>query len=292
MAFAPTEAVITADDGIRLRASVYTAESARGVVQVNGAMAVHRKLYDPLCSWLALNGFHAVSFSYRGMEDSDAPRAGDRLQHWGEQDIDAVIDWCGRRWPQLPLAAIAHSVGGQLTGLSPRAAKLDAIVTVGAQSGYWKLYDGMMRLKVALAWHLAAPLFGQLLGRFPGWVLGPSSLDIPDAIASQWAWWGRQPGYLMDDPRIPAAERFARVECPLLGVSVGDDELAPQAAHDRMLDWYSNARVTRLRLHPRDFRLDRIGHFGLFRDEPGRSIFWPQLRDWLDESLPQQQEDD
>ena len=70
-------------------------------------------------------------------------------------------------------------------------------------------------------------------------------------------------------------DRFASVTCPLLSVTMSDDEFATPKAVNRAMRYYRRAAVTKVLLVPRDLSFDRVGHFDLFhaRHQDG---FWRQ----------------
>jgi hypothetical protein len=64
-------------------------------------------------------------------------------------------------------------------------------------------------------------------------------------------------------------------------ISFADDlDFGPKKGVDALVDYYPNAFIERLHVAPRDWGLQRIGHFGFFkRDMPAKH--WAAQADWL-----------
>lgn len=92
------------------------------------------------------------------------------------------------------VAVVGHSVGGQLVGLLPDASRISALVTIGAQSGDWRLWPLPTRLAMAVLWYGLVPGVTHAVGYLPG-SLGIGE-DLPAGVALEWARWCRTPGYL------------------------------------------------------------------------------------------------
>jgi predicted alpha/beta hydrolase len=130
---------------------------------------------------------------------------------------------------------------------------------------------------MALRWHLAVPLASRLFGYVPGW-LGTKE-DLPGGVAREWAAWCRRPGFLFEGhaERRRGFERFAK---PFLAYSFADDDYAPRAAVESLLDAYREARVDHRHVTPREVGAPAIGHFGFFR-ERFRETLWRESAAWL-----------
>lgn len=274
--------------GIELAATLYRdpqAPPADVVVLLNSAMGMPRDFYAPFAQYLARNGIDALCWDYRGIGESvhgstaNTPAA---IHDWGERDLPAVIDWLRSRYPARRLVIIAHSVGGQILGMTPRTNLAERLVLIGSQSGYWRLWSGWQRLRIGFVWHFIIPVIARLRGHFPARWFG-LGVDLPNGVAREWARWGRDPLYLMGRHRRASMEHYAHIDRPLLNVWISDDDIASHAANRAMLAWYPKTRVTNWDMHPQDLAVARIGHFRLFRETLGKA-FWPRLLAWLKET--------
>ena len=277
---------IRALDGFELAATLYTpaaegdGEDRRTTVLVNSATAVKRRYYDAYARYLADAGFTVVTYDYRGIGGS-RPRSLVRfsafMRQWAEEDQGGVLAWIAGRFPDHRLLVVGHSVGGQIVGLAPGNERIGGMIGIAAQSGYWRHWPAPARYRMALRWYLGVPVASRLFGYVPGW-LGTKE-DLPGGVAREWAEWCRQPDFLFEghQERRRGYERFAK---PLLAYSFEDDDYAPRAAVESLLDAYRDARVDHRHVTPRELGAPAIGHFGFFR-ERFRATLWRETASWL-----------
>jgi predicted alpha/beta hydrolase len=280
------EVVIPARDGYPLAATVFAPEAAgRDWVVVNSATAVPRGYYARFARFLAAGGFHVVTYDYRGIGGSRPKRLRGfraRMRDWAQQDAAGVLDWVDAQGASR-VAVVGHSFGGQALGLLPRPERLAAAVLVGAQSGYWRLWDGWRRLPVAALWHVLIPGLCAACGFFPGRALGMGE-NSPAGVAREWAAWGRRRGYVTEADGGALAAGYARVACPIRSYSFSDDTFAPPRAVEALLGFYSSARVERRALRPRDLGAATFGHWAFFK-ERSREPLWVEAAGWLREAM-------
>ena len=148
---------IVAPDGISLAATVWDpagrAPGGRAVV-IASATGVLRGFYASFAAWLSTQGFAVVTFDYRGMGGSRVGAHEPAMHDWGERDLASVVEWAARSLGDGTHAAIVgHSVGGQLVGLLPEPARVSALVTIGSQSGDFRLWPLPARLAMAVVWY-------------------------------------------------------------------------------------------------------------------------------------------
>lgn len=276
---------VTTDDGYSLAATIFRPPATQAidhVVLICSAMGVRQAYYYDFAEYVAERGCAVITFDYRGVARSAPERLrgfSARLQDWGQLDISAMIAHAREAFPDLPLSAVVHSVGGQVLGLAPNITELKSVLALGAQSGYWGHWDGSDRLRVWSLWHLIIPTLSPLMGYFPSRWFGLGR-NIPRDVARQWAHWGRHPRYLM--ARIPEQERqgYARFTGRLRSVTASDDWIATERGSRALLEFYSSAQGEFCLARPQALGCGEIGHFGYFR--PGvAGKLWPAEVDWL-----------
>ena len=278
---ATEDLTLRAADGFALAATRFVPARPNGAaVVVHSGTGIPRRFYAKVAAHLAQRGFAVLTFDYRGIGGSRPPTLGGfaaTMDQWGRLDIDAALTWAAETLRPRRLFALGHSAGGQLVGLAPAAERLDGAVFVSAQSGYWRHWRGLDRLRVALVWHAALPLAARAFGRAPRWLgLGE---ELPQGVALQWARWCRDPAYLFGDAALDVS-RYARLTLPILAFSFADDgAYAPARAVAALLARYRAAAVEHRAVDPAGRGLPRIGHFGFFR-EPARAL-WDEAADWL-----------
>ncbi len=269
--------VITTADGRDLAATTVRGTSDDAVV-VAGGVAIRRGFYRDFATWLAARGPTVTTFDYRdigGSRTVPLRHSSARMADWGRHDIDAVLRHTAARTTGR-LLYVGHSAGGQLLGLAPSADRVDRIVTVATQNGYWRTASAPERYRLWALWHLVFPSALRVAGYLPGRWLGLGD-GLPPGIAADWIRWCRDPDYLFGDPAIdPTAYR--RVHAPILAHHITDDPWSLRSAVADVHRRYARSRVDFVEVTPRPGH--SIGHNGLFRTSTGAE-HWPALATWL-----------
>jgi predicted alpha/beta hydrolase len=275
---------IACRDGIVLNGHLWLAAGgAASSVIINPATGVLARYYHYYADFLARHGFGVLTYDYRGIGLSRPETLRGcrfRWRDWGELDFDAALRFMNERHPGQPLQVVGHSIGGYLPGLSPNAARIDRMLTVGAQYAYWRDYASGHRARLFWRWHVVMPVLTALYGYFPGKRLGWLE-DLPAGVANEWSF--RRARMEMTHSRQDREEvlrRFAAVTAPILAVAVSDDEIGTVAAIRRTLAYYSSAERTEVVLEPSFYGLQSIGHFSLFHARH-RDGFWQDTLHWL-----------
>ena len=278
-----TEVTFPAVDGRRLSGTLREATAPRAALLLAGATGVPERAYAPLAEALALSGLSVLSFDYRGIAKSRDPghlrTEAATMADWGRLDLEGALPWLAARCPGLPLLLLGHSVGGQLLGLAPSAGRLRGALLVGAQSGYFRHWDGAERLKVWLSWHLLLPGLTAALGYAPMRALGMGE-NLPQGVARQWARWGRRAEHLFSEASPSEREHYARLGFPLRCYRFTDDEFAPERAVAGLLAFYRGAVSDVVTRAPEDVGASAIGHFGWLKPA-FRETLWREMADWL-----------
>lgn len=250
--------------------AVHRFEPSRPVlaqVLVHGATAVPQRFYGAWASHLAEQGIRVFTYDYRGIGGSRTlPLRDEPVDLLGWIDDAAVvqrtvIDLA----PQLPTFAVGHSFGGQIAAtLSPPAA---AVLLVGAQAGSVARFPWPRRSTLRATMAVGLPALAGVFGYIPGWAgLGE---DLPGPVARQWARWCLHDEYYLGElPELRA--RLARYAGPVLAISFSDDDFAPLANVQWLLDRLEGAVVDHRHLAPAELGEAEIGHFGFFRRAAAR----------------------
>lgn len=274
---------IPSRDGTPLEATFFPGGESGTVVLVNSAMGVPARFYRRFAEGLAGAGPSGaspsvVTWDYRGVAAS-APESlkGYRATpvDWATLDLPAMIDWLHAEHRPRRLVLVGHSVGGQMAGLIDNPGRVDGMVTLSAQSGYWRLQGGEQKLVVLLHAYVTLPLMARLFGYAP-WSRFGMGVDLPKGVVLRWAEWLRDPRYLLGDDRLPL-DRFGDFRAPVLAYSFADDKWGTPRAVDAMMAAYPE--VERRHVDPADVGLSTIGHMGFFRPESG--ALWREVGDWI-----------
>ena len=276
---AVAELTVPARDGFALAATRYRpAAAAAGTDIVSSATAVPRRYYRHFSAALAARGFEVLTYDYRGIGDSRPAslRGFDaRTRDWALLDMAGVVDYATAYSGGRPLYLVGHSVGGQIAGLLDNGDAISGMITVSAQSGYWRLQVGEQKLVVALHVYLTLPLLASVFGYMP-WSWFSSAEDLPKGAALEWSRWCRDPDYLLGDGSLPL-ERYAAFGAPVLAYSIADDKWGSRKSVDAMMRGYP--AVERRHIDPSAAGVGPLGHFGFFR--PGSGALWEEIVAWL-----------
>lgn len=274
---------LEAADGRKLSARWWPGFQAadRSVVFIPGLAAPQEYLHF-FASYLAQRGWGVLTFDYRSIGGSrDAVSDSSvTLDDWANLDLPAAVAEVKRRANPKFLAAVAHSIGGQLLGQSPIRHDVKGALFIAAQRGIPRFYRGIGRLRIEYG-YAVFPILIRMFGRLP-----VSSLTFPDACSGaavrQWIRWGRS-GVFTDSSGANLESRFAEFRGPLTAVTIADDDYyAPAEAVEALTQMYRNAEIKREIVRPQDYGVERIGHFGFFHRRAPREL-WDRVENWLRE---------
>lgn len=273
---------IDASDAYPLTAYRHAAPGpARAVAVIAPGMAIRQAFYADFAAWLATQGFIVWTFDYRGMAESakgSMRRCQIDVSGWVERDYDAVVRHAVTDGSGLPLYVIGHSLGGQVAPTLPSVSSIAGLVNIAVASGSVRHNQPRQRAGARLLWHVLVPLLCPLFGYFPGKRLGIVG-NLPNGVMRQWRRWCLSPDYMLSS-EPGAREAYARATYPVMALMFQDDELLLPEGSGLIHGAYKSTRVDYRELHPRQFGLKRIGHFGFFRSEH-KAALWPLVSDWL-----------
>ena len=273
-------------DGCRLAGRLYSpAATAHAAVLIGPAMGVAQNYYAAFATWLAEQGYLAVSFDYRGMGDSRPSPAARSLRGFKAdlfdwvRDFDTAIEYTQRAAPGLPLYVVGHSLGAQLPGMLRQRDGIAGLVSIAAGSGYWRDNAPPLKRVALYFWHLLVPVATALCGYFPGKRLRKVG-DLPRGVVLQWRRWCLHPRYHVGAEGAAVREQFEGARFPVVAWSMTDDEFMTEAGTRVLVDCYANAPRELQRIAPADVGVRRIGHFGFFRTQ-FRATLWVRLAQQL-----------
>jgi len=284
---------VLATDDFPISATLYEPEQANQVfVMINSATAVKRRYYDQYAAHLCELGFTVLTYDYRGIGGSLVPKtwSGKKptMADWGRRDLEGVILWVSKHYPEHYFTAVAHSVGGQLMGLAPSNNQVKSVFSIASQSGYIGNWSGIEKLKFQLIMYLAVPVTTYLVGSLPGALFG--SEDLPKGVALQWAYWCRSRHYIVDKHSQPLRKEFEQYDHSMRFYCIADDSMyGPLKAVEELARYYKNASTEVVVKKPEDYGVRSIGHFGFFKSTMP-VMAWNETASWLlEKSLESQQ---
>lgn len=249
---------------------------------ISSATGVLQKYYAKFAQYFASQGFIVYTFDYAGIGDSVVDTKAlkvfqGNLKSWGNSDQTAVIEFAKREYEKNTITLIAHSIGGQLLGFNTNYQLIDKAVLVACQSGYWKEFKGIHRIKMWLFWYFLIPGLTPIFGYFPSKKLGLFE-NLPKQMVYEWASWGRKKEYLMHF-KNKTDYFFDAFKIPMLVLSFHGDSLAPKNTVNWLAKAYKNSEVTRTH-HDKTPKERSAKHFGFFKSAY-KEVFWEQTHQWI-----------
>ncbi len=277
-------ATVPARDGVPLAVTVFTPKDGTTdrVIIVAAATAVRQSFYEPYARFLASSGCTVITFDYRGIGKSlhgPIERTVATIRDWGEKDFAAIVDFAADEYPGESLQVVGHSVGGQLVGILDNVNRIDAVCTVAAQHGYWRLYPFRQALTYALLWYIVFPVVTRLLSYFPAKKLRLGE-NLPKGAALEWARFARSRHYFVDADGAPLRAGFHAYEGPIVAYSIADDVRAPRERVHALHALFGKANVEHRHVEPNRVEARSIGHVGFFFAKFQRSL-WHESLEWL-----------
>lgn len=267
---------IPATDGFTLDATIFQPGiDSSNTVLIVPATGVLRRIYSDYACFLSSRGFTVVTWDWRGIGGSRPQSLRGfhaTMRDWGERDLTGVIEWAANNTPPK-ITAVGHSFGGQCIGLASNRLRLERLVTIATQSGYWGLWPKPASYKYASLWYVLIPGLSRALGWFPSKWFGLGE-DLPLGVALEWAKWCRSNDYMGN---YTGHQSF---KAPILALSFTDDPYAPAAAVDWIHERYGSTSKEIRHLTPKNLGIKRAGHFGFFKEGlmPG---LWEETAKWL-----------
>jgi predicted alpha/beta hydrolase len=276
--------VITTGDGRRLHGTHVAPADARSVapqmaVVLHGATGVPAGYYSAFAGWLAAEHNAAVlTYDYRDFASSATghPRASTALMSdWGIHDQGAALTWMARRWPDLPLRVIGHSLGALWLAFHADITRVDRVVGVASGPAYWRNHPLSYMPAVIWFWWLGGPAAVTAMGYMPGSALGLGP-NLPAGVYWQWRRWCMRPDFARSDwgSLLPQPD-LTRARFALTSVALADDVLIPPNFAARLADFYPSAPSQAQVIVPADHGLSQIGHTGVFTRRCAAA--WPAI---------------
>lgn len=280
----PQEFSIVTDKGHSLSAARFAGtDKVQKTIIISSATGVLQGYYRKFAAYFAALGYTVYTFDYHGIGKSDSKieqlkRNTSDLKSWGSMDQAAIVAYAKKQQPYNSIILITHSVGGQILGFNNNYGLVDKVVLVAAQSGYWKYFKGWHNLKMWLLWYAVIPGMTPAFGYFPSKKLGLFE-NLPKHMVYEWSKWGKHREYMMHFYN-EQEYFFDKLDVPLLSWSFPKDHFAPKETVDWLTSQYKNAKVERIHHVPAKSQLNKLKHFGFFR-ERFKDTLWKKTEEWI-----------
>ena len=161
-----SEIEITSESEV-LSASVFEGNKQEIVLIIASATGVKQSYYHKFAQFVASQGITVITFDYTGIGRSlrkSLKTLENNAADWGSKDLESVIQYALENYPKARKVLLGHSIGGQLVGLAKSSEQLDKIILVAAQSGFWKLWNGVGKIRMWFNWYILFPVVLGLFG--------------------------------------------------------------------------------------------------------------------------------
>jgi predicted alpha/beta hydrolase len=274
---------LIAADGLKLTGYHFENPNPRAAILVCCATAVRQKFYFPFARWLCKEGYSVLTLDYRGLGESlDATSLKDskaRKQDWGELDMPAALSWLQQKYPALPTHLVGHSAGGLLFGLMPNFKDLASIVSIGCSTGYVRKIAMPDRIVATTLLSVYFPIAIKMFGYLPAKKLGWGE-DLPSGVASQWAHWCSNPGYVSNAfGKDISKHYYNEVQAPMVVLNMKDDPIASKENVEALRALFPKATIETMWFDSQEYGLKEVGHMGFFRQQ--NAVLWPKVTEWL-----------
>jgi predicted alpha/beta hydrolase len=272
---------IETTNGNQITAQIYEAEK-NVVLIISSATGIKQSFYKKFADFVSKEGITVITYDYSGIGLSlkqPIKNIKNDVTDWGKNDLEAIIKYTKKNYPNAKITLLGHSIGGQIIGFAKSSSEVQKVILVAAQSGYWKLWNGFDQVKMWANWHILFPILITIFGYLPSKKITGME-DLPKSVAKQWSRWGRKPNYLFDE--VPEQGLFFKnISVKMIAISIENDFYAPKAAVDFLTEKYENAEIKKIHLRPTNYNTKDIGHFGIFR-EKFETTLWRLLLNEID----------
>ncbi len=198
------------------------------------ALGVRSSFYKSMAKYLNEQGFHVYLVQARIETESIAPKYwGFSYNHLIHVDFASVVNQAKQDFPDLPIFASGHSLGGQIALLysSRFPDDIKGVMMVATGSPYWKGFPLAQALQIRLLSFLL-PLFFLLFGYFPGDRVGFGGRESK-GVMGDWNQLAKKNRFEIAKDNFEAfdyEQAVAKVSLPCLAVVMEKDDFAPPQA--------------------------------------------------------------
>jgi predicted alpha/beta hydrolase len=270
---------ILAKDGFALKSYLYLPDNEPvGIIVCNAGTCIRQGFYRKIAEYLVSESFLVLTYDYRGVGESRPKNLRNfsaKISDWGRLDMTGVFEWLKNEYPHLPKYLLAHSMGGQIMGLSPEIGIFDKIVSVASSYGNYHFYESKFKkiTQNRLIWmQFAEWWYGYIPAKWIGgeaWTKG---------ISQEWRAWSRHILSFSEIMQLKGQPtHYAQITMPFRAYFIENDVMATAATIPYYQKDFRNAPLEIIKLSPQN---QPIGHFGFYTGRVEPKI-WTEMVDWL-----------
>lgn len=283
---------VTCKDGVHLKGLLLIPEKPKAVLQFNGGTATKKEFYLSFLTYLANHNYICCLWDYRGSGES-APEnlkgCDYKLQDYGIQDMPAIKNYLTRRFSNLPLLLMGHSVGGQLVGFMDNLTGYQGMIAMTVSTGHIGHMTFKNRCLSNFLFYMFTPFSLAVNGYLNSKKYGFME-DLPKNVILEWRDWCTKADYFFDEKflgkTVPAGQ-FQHIPFPIHLFWTTDDFIANERSVPSFWKHIKSQQGIKItKITPESIGVKSIGHFGFFRKKMADK-FWPKILKQLDSYLPQ-----
>ena len=284
--------IIEMPDGYQLSANIFKPDNAHTLIVICSAAGVPQYYYYGIAMYLSQKGYAILTYDCRGIGES-APKKMTKKFEAGikqlNEDFDCLIDFTEYIFPTLPIAILGHSLGGILVALSRNNHRFEAVFTVGTQMAYYKDwgFSGTQNFKIYFLWHIFLPYITRFFGYFPGKKIKLGIENLPASFVRDVHNRRKYPDIFNFLSTIDIKSRHLKISCPVMAMTMCDDEICTPQALNRFFDELSNAKLTKQIILLKETNGIKVGHLGFFKRKFADTL-WVKVGNWFDEIFLEQ----
>lgn len=253
---------------------------AKRIIVIHGATAISQNYYEPFARWLAdEHSAHVLTYDYRdfGLSRRAIPIQLSRvsMSDWGIMDQGAALSFACKRFPELAVWVIGHSLGGLFLRWHEYRSQVERFITVASGPAHINDHPASYKPVAIWFWYLGGPVLTALLGYLPGRLSGLGS-DLPAGVYWQWRRWCISLNFYENDigaqfnapPDIGSMADFT-------AIAIEDDPMIPLASVAEIETLYDGIDIAQKCLKPSDYGLEKVGHYRVFSRKC--AAMWPAI---------------
>ncbi|HEX7905456.1 MAG TPA: alpha/beta fold hydrolase [Chitinophagaceae bacterium] len=275
-----TETIRT-KDGRQITASIYKpGEEVKKVIVVAPSVELTQDYYYDLSVYLVENNIAVITFDFRGTGLS-APKQlkgfSANLEHWAQQDLDAVLRHAKNNFPKQELIFMGHGIGGEIIGLAAASQFISRIVLVNCALSCTRLRRWREKIWIVPMKEFVT-IVTWLYGYFPGKRLRMMK-NLPKGVMDEWIQWCNNENGLFDDF---SDYNYRKLQVSLLAFSFSDDWRSQQSGVRALLDHFTSASIQWYHIKPSQLNAEKIGHSGFFKTRFKKDL-WCRMLQWIED---------
>ena len=180
--------------GHKVSITEFPSINSNDIVIILSATGVLQKYYAKFSQFLQSNNYTVFTFDYSGIGRSkkkSLTQFNTSLSNWATNDIETVILHIKEKYPLKKINCIAHSLGGQLLGLTPSSKVLNNIILVASQTNHYSFWNGFNKIRVFFNWFVIFPFFTTFFKYFPSKYFIKME-NLPKDVAREFSKWSQK----------------------------------------------------------------------------------------------------